>query len=178
VNDYHNGRKGDAGVNSPKVAIVMGSESDLPIMEETRKILKGFGVSVEMTISSAHRTPVRTAEYARTARERGIEVIIAGAGAAAHLAGALAAHSLCPVIGVPIDATPISGFDALLSTVQMPPGVPVATVGIGKMGAKNAGYLAVQMLALKDADLLERLKQYRMEMEKKIEAQSERLSKN
>lgn len=164
-------------MKSPKVAIVMGSESDLAVMEEARTVLEGFGIPVEMTISSAHRTPMRTAEYARTARERGIEVIIAGAGCAAHLAGALAAHSLCPVIGVPIDASPLNGLDALFSIVQMPSGIPVATMGIGKMGAKNAGYLAVQILALKDLSLLDRLQRHRIEMEEQIEAQSAELAK-
>ncbi len=163
-------------VKSPKVAIVMGSDSDIPVMEEAKKVLEGFDVSVEMTISSAHRAPIRTAEYARKAQEKGFEVIIAGAGAAAHLAGVLAAHSLCPVIGVPIDATSLNGLDALLSTVQMPAGIPVATMGIGKMGAKNAGYLAIHILALKYPDLLKRLQTHRLNMEKKIEAQAAELA--
>jgi phosphoribosylaminoimidazole carboxylase PurE protein len=130
----------------PLVAIVMGSDSDLSVMEETAKILAEFEVPYEMTVSSAHRSPERTAEHARKAEERGIEVIIAGAGGAAHLAGVIAAHTILPVIGVPMESG-LMGIDSLLSTVQMPGGVPVATVAIGKAGARNAGILAVQILS-------------------------------
>ena len=130
----------------PLVAILMGSDSDLPVMEETGKILAEFQVPYEITVSSAHRSPDRTAEYARKAAGRGLEVIIAGAGAAAHLAGVIAGHTILPVIGVPMESA-LLGLDSLLSTVQMPGGVPVATVAIGKAGARNAGILAVQILA-------------------------------
>ncbi len=164
-------------MNSPKVAIVMGSKSDLEIMEEAKKVLDEFGVIAEMRISSAHRSPIRTSEYARAASKRGIEVIIAGAGGAAHLAGALAANSLCPVIGVPIDSTPLQGLDALLSTVQMPSGIPVATMGIGKMGARNAGLFAVHILAIKDPGLIKKLQEHRRKMEEDVDAQSTGLDK-
>jgi len=147
----------------------MGSKSDMDVMEEAKKVLEEFGIPFEVTISSAHRSPVRTAQYARTAKERGIDVIIAGAGGAAHLAGAMAANTICPVIGVPIDSTSLRGFDALLSTVQMPSGIPVATMAIGKEGAKNAAYLAIQILAIGDRELFERLMRHRQEMEKGVE---------
>ncbi|MBF0554061.1 MAG: 5-(carboxyamino)imidazole ribonucleotide mutase [Nitrospirae bacterium] len=127
--------------------IVMGSESDLPIMKKTAEVLKEMGVGYEMRISSAHRTPQETATYAQSARERGIEVIIAGAGMAAHLAGAIAAHTTLPVIGVPIRSGELNGVDALYSTVQMPAGIPVATVAIN--GAANAAYLACSILSIK-----------------------------
>ncbi|MGA9538246.1 MAG: 5-(carboxyamino)imidazole ribonucleotide mutase, partial [Desulfobacterales bacterium] len=123
----------------PQVGIVMGSDSDLDVMKETVAILRNFGVVFEITVASAHRTPRRAAEFAESARNRGIKVIIAGAGHAAHLAGAMAAHTTLPVIGVPIDSSAFQGLDALLSTVQMPPGIPVATVAVGKPGAVNAG---------------------------------------
>ena len=127
-------------MKKPLVGILMGSESDLPVMEKTADVLKEMGVSYEIDIRSAHRLPEKTVDYARTARERGIEVLIAGAGMAAHLAGVLASHTTLPVIGVPLNSGALEGVDALYSTVQMPPGVPVATVGID--GAKNAAYLA------------------------------------
>src|SRR5499425_2293797 len=132
----------------PLIGIIMGSDSDLPVMQEAVKVLQQFGVPYEIGVYSAHRSPHRTAEYVRSARERGLKLIIAGAGASAHLAGVTAAETTIPVIGVPIDSSPLSGFDALMSTVQMPPGVPVATMGVGKSGATNAGIIAVQILAL------------------------------
>ena len=135
---------------APQVGIVMGSDSDLKVMEGAMGIFKKFGIPIEMTVASAHRSPQRAAEYAATARERGLKVIIAGAGHAAHLAGVLAAHTTLPVIGVPIDSSCLQGLDALLSTVQMPPGIPVATVSIGKPGARNAAILAVQIMATGD----------------------------
>jgi 5-(carboxyamino)imidazole ribonucleotide mutase len=144
-------------VASPFVAILMGSDSDLSVMKASCEVLKSLGVSYEVRVTSAHRTPEDTKDFIRDAEQRGCAVFIAGAGMAAHLAGAVAAHTLKPVIGVPIDSGPLQGFDALLSTVQMPGGVPVATVAIGKAGAKNAGYLAAQMLALADEALHGRL---------------------
>ncbi|MBT3830592.1 MAG: 5-(carboxyamino)imidazole ribonucleotide mutase [Gammaproteobacteria bacterium] len=130
------------------VAILMGSDSDLPVMQSTVDVLKSFGIEYEVRITSAHRTPEDTRSYVSDADARGCAVFIAAAGMAAHLAGAVAAHTLRPVIGVPIDAGPLQGFDALLSTVQMPGGIPVAGVAIGKAGAKNAAYLAVQILGV------------------------------
>jgi phosphoribosylaminoimidazole carboxylase PurE protein len=146
-------RKGTA---KPRVGIVMGSESDRPVMETAGKVLEGFGVPYEIVVRSAHRTPAETARYAQRAAARGIEVLIAGAGGAAHLAGAIAANSRLPVLGVPLGSSPLGGFDALLSTVQMPPGVPVGTLGVGPWGAQNAGHLAVRILALGDAALASR----------------------
>jgi phosphoribosylamine---glycine ligase len=140
-----------------RVGIVMGSESDRPIMEEAARVLESFGVACEIAVRSAHRTPVAAARWARSARGRGLEVIIAGAGGAAHLAGAMAAHSRLPVLGVPLASSPLGGFDALLATVQMPPGVPVGTLGVGAWGARNAAHLALRILALGDAALARRL---------------------
>lgn len=153
----------------PRVAIVMGSESDLPTMMEAAKILSEFGVAHEVEIASAHRTPERAMELARGAAERGVRVLIAGAGMANHLAGALAAHSTLPVIAVPLAASPLNGLDALLSSVQMPPGVPVATVAIGPAGARNAAYLALQILGLSDEAIQEKLREHKKEMARKIE---------
>src|SRR5437868_8810731 len=147
------------------VAIIMGSDSDLPVMQETVKVLKQFEVGYEIGVYSAHRSPHRTLEYVKSARTRGLKVIIAGAGASAHLAGVTAAETTLPVIGVPIDSSPLSGFDALMSTVQMPPGVPVATMGVGKSGATNAAYFAVQVLALNDEGLIAKLRDYRAQLE-------------
>jgi phosphoribosylamine---glycine ligase len=161
--------------NSAAVGIVMGSDSDLGVMQETTRILKQFEVPYEITVASAHRSPARAAEFAVTARERGIRVIIAGAGHAAHLAGAMAAHTSLPVIGVPIDSSCLQGFDALLSTVQMPPGSPVATVSIGKSGARNAGILAVQILALSDGVLEEKLADFKMDMAEKVAQKAQAL---
>lgn len=145
----------------PQVGIVMGSESDRPVMEEAAKVLAEFGIGSEVVVRSAHRTPDAAARWARTAGSRGLEVIIAGAGGAAHLAGAMAAHSGLPVLGVPLASSPLLGFDALLSTVQMPPGVPVGTLGVGVWGARNAAHLAVRILALSDAPLARRLERHR-----------------
>ena len=152
----------------PLVGIVMGSDSDLKVMQETAAVLKQFEIPYEMTIASAHRTPQRAAEFSSTARQRGIRVIIAGAGHAAHLAGAMAAHTTLPIIGVPIDSSAFQGLDALLATVQMPPGVPVATVAVGKPGARNAGILAVQILATADSELSEKLDDFKADMAEKV----------
>lgn len=143
------------------VAILMGSDSDLPTMRAAIDVLDGLNISYEVNIMSAHRTPEETATYVRDADQRGCSVFIAGAGLAAHLAGAVAAQTLKPVIGVPLDAGSLGGIDALLSTVQMPGGIPVACVAIGKPGAKNAGYLAAQMLALSDNGLADRVRSER-----------------
>ena len=140
-----------------RVGIVMGSESDRQVMEEAARVLEDFGIGCEVMVRSAHRTPDEAATYAKTAKSRGLEVIIAGAGGAAHLAGAMAAHSKLPVLGVPLATSPLGGFDALLATVQMPPGVPVGTLGVGSWGARNAAHLAVRILALNDTRLAQRL---------------------
>ena len=140
-----------------RVGIVMGSESDRSVMEEAARVLEDFGVGCEVMVRSAHRTPDDAAQYAKSAKGRGLEVIIAGAGGAAHLAGAMAAHSKLPVLGVPLGTSPLGGFDALLATVQMPPGVPVGTLGVGSWGARNAAHLAVRILALNDTKLAQRL---------------------
>jgi 5-(carboxyamino)imidazole ribonucleotide mutase len=157
-------------MEKPQVLIVMGSDSDVPVMEEAAKVLKDFCVPYEMRISSAHRCPHRTAALASEASGRGIRVIIAGAGMAAHLAGVIAAETILPVIGVPIGGGALNGLDALYSTVQMPGGIPVATVAIGKAGAKNAGILAVQMLALAEAHLAEQLREYKNSMAREVDA--------
>jgi phosphoribosylamine--glycine ligase len=153
----------------------MGSDSDLNVMESASDVLKDFGVAFEITVASAHRSPQRAADWASSARERGVKIIIAGAGHAAHLAGAMAAHTSLPIIGVPIDSSCLQGMDALLATVQMPPGVPVATMAIGKSGARNAGILAVQILALADPVLAERLDQYKQDMAAKVEQKAKKL---
>ena len=137
-------------MNSPQVAMIMGSGSDLDVMMNGIKVLKGYGIEYEVRVISAHRAPDAVGEYARAAASRGIKVLIAGAGAAAHLAGALAAHSALPIIGVPLVASSLAGLDALLATVQMPGGVPVGTVGVGKAGAVNAAHLAARIIALSD----------------------------
>jgi phosphoribosylaminoimidazole carboxylase PurE protein len=159
----------------PLVAILMGSDSDLPVMEETGKILAEFQVPYEITVSSAHRSPERTAEYARKAAGRGLEVIIAGAGGAAHLAGVIAGHTILPVIGVPMESA-LLGLDSLLSTVQMPGGVPVATVAIGKAGARNAGILTVQILAGKRPGLKKALLRYKAQLAAKVDEQANKIS--
>jgi len=153
----------------------MGSDSDLPVMEETRKALKGFGIPCEMTVASAHRTPARAHEYSSTAIARGLKVIIAGAGGAAHLAGVLAASTTLPVIGVPVDSSSLGGLDALLSTVQMPGGIPVATVAIGKSGAKNAGILAAQIIGLSDKAVAKRLVEFKQKMAKEVEEKAKKV---
>jgi phosphoribosylaminoimidazole carboxylase PurE protein len=157
---------------SPVVAILMGSDSDLPTMAECARVLEDYEVPYDIRVLSAHRSPEEAATYAREAAERGRRVIIAGAGGAAHLAGAMAAHSTLPVIGVPLDSSPLGGFDALLATVQMPPGVPVAAVGVGSMGAKNAAHLAVAILALQDDGLRARLQQKRKKMAEDVVAKA------
>ncbi len=141
----------------PRVGMVMGSESDRSVMEEAGRVLDEFGVAWELEVRSAHRTPEAAAAWAKGARGRGIQVVIAAAGGAAHLAGAMAAHTRLPVLGVPLASSPLGGFDALLSTVQMPPGVPVGTLGVGSWGARNAAFLALRILALHDAPLARRL---------------------
>jgi phosphoribosylaminoimidazole carboxylase PurE protein len=165
------------GVMKPKVLIVMGSDSDMPIMEETGKILNEFGITYEMTIASAHRSPERAARLASGAEKQGIDVIIAGAGAAAHLAGVIAAHTILPVVGVPINSSPLQGLDALFSTVQMPPGVPVATMAVGKAGAKNAAILAAEIIGRKDARIVKKLKEYKTRMVSEVEKKAKALRK-
>ncbi len=160
---------------APAVGIVMGSDSDLPVMEEAAAMLKKFGIPFEMTVASAHRSPQRAMSFAAEAQNRGMKIIIAGAGHAAHLAGVLAAHTSLPVIGVPIDSSSLQGLDALLSTVQMPPGIPVATMALGKSGARNAGILAAQMLALGDAELAGRMDRFKKDMASEVERKAEKL---
>jgi 5-(carboxyamino)imidazole ribonucleotide mutase len=157
------------------VSVVMGSDSDLPVMEEAVKVLAEFAIPHELYLTSAHRTPERTAAFARLAAKRGVRIIIVGAGAAAHLAGVIAAQTLLPVIGVPIDATSLRGMDALLATVQMPGGIPVATMAIGKAGAKNAALFAVRLLALEDAGLRKKLQDYIRRMANDVERKHENL---
>jgi phosphoribosylaminoimidazole carboxylase PurE protein len=169
--------RSNEGKKSPLVGIVMGSDSDLPVMEEAERILEQFKVPYEVTLSSAHRSPDRTHRYTVSAEEKGLEVIIVGAGAAAHLAGVIAAKSTLPVIGVPIDSSPLKGMDSLLSTVQMPGGVPVATMAVGRAGARNAAILAVQILALKYPRLREALKEYKKRLEKEVEEKAKRIRK-
>lgn len=160
----------------PRVGILMGSDSDLPVMKAAAELLKDMGVACEMTVASAHRTPDRVMEYTRTAAERGVKIIIAGAGMAAHLAGVIASHTDLPVIGVPLDASPLGGMDALLATVQMPPGIPVATMGIGKAGAKNAAVLACRILALDDPSLAKRLVEFRKKMVQEVNEKARKIS--
>lgn len=160
-------------MSHPKVGIVMGSDSDLKIMQDAAKILREFGVESELVVASAHRTPYKALQYAETAEERGIEVIIAGAGAAAHLGGVLAAVTTLPVIGVPINATALNGLDALYAMVQMPSGIPVATVAIN--GAKNAGILAAQILSVKEPELRKQLKAYKEKMAQEVELKNQRV---
>jgi 5-(carboxyamino)imidazole ribonucleotide mutase len=159
----------------PFVAILMGSESDWPVMQAAAETLDKLEIEHEVRITSAHRTPQATADYVADAARRGCAVFICGAGMAAHLAGAVAAQTVRPVIGVPIDSGPLAGFDALLSTAQMPGGIPVATVAVGKAGARNAGYLAAQMLSLADATIAERLEADRAENREKVQSQNQRL---
>ncbi|MDP8212416.1 MAG: 5-(carboxyamino)imidazole ribonucleotide mutase [Candidatus Zapsychrus exili] len=151
-----------------KVAVMMGSKSDLPIMEETVKILKDFNITPEVRVLSAHRTPKETVEYAEGLKERGVKIVICGAGASAALSGVVAAHTSLPVIGVPIDATALNGMDALLSTIQMPPGVPVAAVAVGIPGAKNAALLALRILGLEDKDIEAKLEKFKLDQKEKI----------
>ncbi|MEK6545767.1 MAG: 5-(carboxyamino)imidazole ribonucleotide mutase [Nitrospinota bacterium] len=159
----------------PLVGIVMGSDSDLPVMEEAGKVLDSFGVRYEITITSAHRSPKKTRDYIRSAEEKGIKIIIAGAGWAAHLAGVIAAETTMPVIGVPISSSPLLGLDSILSTLQMPSGIPVATMALGKGGAKNAAILAVQILAIGDKSLQKKLKSYKKRLAEKVEEKDSKL---
>ena len=165
------------GNNQPFVAILMGSDSDLPVMQATMDLLDKFGIRKEVRIMSAHRTPERTHAYVKDADNRGCCVFIAAAGLAAHLAGTVAALTLKPVVGVPMDAGSLKGLDALLSTVQMPGGIPVACVAIGKAGAKNAGYLAAQIIAIQDTEVADKLRQERIENSNTIAAKDDDLQK-
>ena len=158
------------------VSVVMGSDSDLPIMTETTKVLEEFGIDFELILTSAHRTPQRTTKFAASAAGRGIKVIVVGAGAAAHLAGVIASQTTQPVIGIPINATALNGLDALLSTVQMPGGIPVATMAIGKAGAKNAALFAARILALEDKELRAKLSAYIKKMAKDVEKKQKNLT--
>jgi len=157
------------------VLILMGSDSDATVMQGAVDLLRELEITCDMTVASAHRSPDRVMRLVRDAPGRGVKVFIVGAGAAAHLAGVVAAHTTLPVIGVPIDSSALKGLDALLSTVQMPPGVPVATVSIGKPGATNAGVLAAQMLALGDARIAGRLDAYKKKLAEKVEAAAQKL---
>jgi phosphoribosylaminoimidazole carboxylase PurE protein len=158
------------------VSVVMGSDSDLPIMTEATKILEDFGIAYELILTSAHRTPLRTTKFASSAAKRGVKVIIVGAGAAAHLAGVIAAQTALPVIGIPINATALNGLDALLSTVQMPGGIPVATMAIGKAGAKNAALFATRILAVENKELSSKLSSYVKKMARDVGKKQENLA--
>jgi phosphoribosylamine--glycine ligase len=158
-----------------QVLILMGSDSDAAVMSAAADVLRELGIESTMTVASAHRSPARVLRLVQEAHQSGVRVFIVGAGAAAHLAGVVAAHTTLPVIGVPIDSSALNGLDALLSTVQMPPGVPVATVAVGKPGATNAGVLAAQMIALADTKIAERLRAYKKQLEEKVEAAAKRL---
>jgi 5-(carboxyamino)imidazole ribonucleotide mutase len=162
-------------MSKPLVSIVMGSDSDLEVMREAAKALDDFGIAYEMDITSAHRSPARTSEFARQAVGRGIKVIIAGAGGAAHLAGVIAAETPLPVIGVPMPSSSLQGLDALLATVQMPAGIPVATLAIGKAGATNAGILAAQILALSDPAIAKKMAAHKEKLARGVEEKSNKL---
>lgn len=166
------------GTKAKPVWIFMGSESDHAVMRETENVLDEFGVGYELKVSSAHRSPKRTISFAEKAARNGTKVIIAGAGAAAHLAGVIAAHTTLPVIGVPVDSSPFKGMDSLLSTLQMPAGVPVATMAVGKAGARNAGIMAVQILALADSRLRAKLGRYKNKLAKAVEEKERALRKS
>ena len=173
-----NRRPNQRQANSPEntlVGIVMGSDSDLPVMQEALEVLKSFGIPAEITVASAHRSPKRVFEYASSAGRRGLKVLIAGAGGAAHLAGVLAAETTLPVIGVPIASSPLAGWDALLATVQMPAGVPVATMAVGKAGARNAAIMAAQILAVADNELQGQLQQYKEELAHKVAEKADKV---
>ena len=159
----------------PLVSIVMGSDFDLEVMREAAKALDDFGIAYEMDITSAHRSPARTSEFARQAAGRGIKVIIAGAGGAAHLAGVIAAETTLPVIGVPMPSSSLQGLDALLATVQMPAGIPVATLAIGKAGATNAGILAAQILALSDPAIAKKMAAHKEKLARGVEEKSKKV---
>ncbi len=165
-------------MSKPQVSIVMGSDSDLEIMREAGRALEEFGIAYEMDVTSAHRSPDRTADFARKAAVRGIRVIIAGAGGAAHLAGVIAAHTTLPVIGVPIPSTSLQGMDSLVATVQMPAGIPVATVAIGKPGATNAGILAAQIIGLSDPKVSKKLDAHKEKLAAGVAAKSQKLQKS
>ena len=158
-----------------QVQILMGSDSDAPVMQRAVDQLRAFGIECGMTVASAHRSPDRVQRLVRQAREDGVAVFIVGAGAAAHLAGVVAAHATQPVIGVPIDSSPLKGWDALLATVQMPPGVPVATVSVGAAGATNAAVLAAQILAVGDARVAAALDEHKQQLARKVEAAAARV---
>ena len=162
-------------MSKPLIGILMGSDSDLSVMEEASKILENFGIEHEVIVTSAHRSPERTRKYVLSAPKRGIKILIAGAGSAAHLAGVVAAETTLPVIGVPIGSSELNGLDALLSTTQMPGGVSVAGMAIGKAGAKNAGVLAVQILALSDKSLHQKFLKYKKNLAKEVERKSRNL---
>jgi phosphoribosylamine--glycine ligase len=162
----------------PQVLIIIRSDSDLPVMEGAAEILRQLRIPFQMTIASAHRTPERTVKLASEAEGKGIEVIIAGAGMAAHLAGVLAAHTILPVIGVPINSSPLNGLDSLLSTVQMPPGVPVATMAIGTAGAKNAAFFAARIIGRKNPEVGKRVKVLKKTMADEVEKKAERMKGN
>jgi phosphoribosylamine--glycine ligase len=163
-------------VTNISVLILMGSDSDAPVMQGAVDLLKELGIPCEMTVASAHRSPERVMRLVSEAPARGVKVFIVGAGAAAHLAGVVAAHTPMPVIGVPIDSSALKGWDALLSTVQMPPGVPVATVSIGKPGATNAAVLAAQILAVGDSAIADRILAYKKKLAEKVEAAAAKLA--
>jgi phosphoribosylamine--glycine ligase len=164
-----------AARGKPLVAILMGSDTDLTTMAECARVLEVYEIPYEIKVLSAHRSPEHLTRFAREAERRGFKVLIAGAGGSAHLAGVMAAHSTLPVIGVPVASSPLGGFDALLSTVQMPPGIPVATVGVGAMGAKNAGHLAAAILALEDSALRRKVESLREQMEREVLEKSKAL---
>jgi len=164
--------------NTPLVSIVMGSDSDLEIMNEAAKILAEFGIAHEIDITSAHRSPARTGEYSRALKARGVKVVIAGAGGAAHLAGVIAAETTLPVIAVPIPSTSLLGLDSLLAMVQMPAGIPVATVAIGKPGATNAGILAAQIIGTADEGVARKLDAYKKKLADGVEAKSRKLKES
>ena len=165
-------------MKKPLVAIVLGSDNDQPVIQDMMQILRDFRIPYEITVSSAHRSPDRTRRYAVSLVGRGVQVVIACAGAAAHLAGVLASHTILPVIGVPIDSSPLKGIDALLSISMMPAGVPVATMGVGKAGASNAAVLAAQILARSDARLADRLKEYKKQLAERVAESDRELKKS
>ena len=165
-------------MDKPLVGVLMGSLSDMDVMKECLDTLRKFGIPFEVDVSSAHRSPDKTAAYAAEAAGRGLKVIVVGAGAAAHLGGVVAGHTTLPVVGVPIDSSPLRGWDALLATVQMPPGVPVACMAVGKSGARNAAVFAAQVLALADPKLAEKLGRYKDDLAAGVEEQSAKLRRS
>jgi len=161
-----------------KIAIFIGSDSDYEVVKDALEILKEFEVPFALEVTSAHRSPSRTVELVKSYEEKGVEVFIAVAGKAAHLAGVVASHTVLPVIGIPVESSTLGGLDALLSTVQMPKGVPVATMGLGKAGASNAALLAVQILGLKDAALMSKMRDYREKMASQVESKSKKIQQD